>query len=98
MPAGRAQRGRDASRNGAQGTLRQPQLHNAHRRLSDREQEAILPFLFDHVRSPEYQCRFHWEEGSIAFWDNRSVQHYAVADYHERRIVHRATIAGPVAR
>jgi alpha-ketoglutarate-dependent taurine dioxygenase len=66
--------------------------------LSDREQEAILPFLFDHVRSPEYQCRFHWEEGSIAFWDNRSVQHYAVADYHERRIVHRATIAGPVAR
>jgi taurine dioxygenase len=66
--------------------------------LSDREQEAILPFLFDHVRSLEYQCRFHWEEGSIAFWDNRSVQHYAVADYHERRIVHRATIAGPVAR
>jgi taurine dioxygenase len=66
--------------------------------LTDREQEALLPFLFDHVRSPEYQCRFHWEEGSIAFWDNRSVQHYAVADYHERRIMHRATIAGPVAR
>jgi taurine dioxygenase len=66
--------------------------------LSDREQDVILPFLFDHVRSPEYQCRFHWEEGSIAFWDNRSVQHYAVADYLERRIMHRATIAGPVAR
>ena len=66
--------------------------------LSDREQEVLLPFLFDHVRSPEYQCRFHWTEGSIAFWDNRSVQHYAVADYHEQRIMHRATIAGPVAR
>jgi len=66
--------------------------------LSDREQEVMLPFLFDHARSPEYQCRFHWEPGSIAFWDNRSVQHYAVADYHERRIMHRATIAGPVAR
>jgi taurine dioxygenase len=66
--------------------------------LRDREQEVLLPFLFDHVRSPEYQCRFHWEPGSIAFWDNRSVQHYAVADYHERRIMHRATIAGPVAR
>jgi len=66
--------------------------------LSDREQEVLLPFLFDHARSPEYQCRFHWEPGSIAFWDNRSVQHYAVADYHERRIMHRATIAGPVAR
>jgi taurine dioxygenase len=66
--------------------------------LSDREQDLLLPFLFDHVRSPEYQCRFHWEEGSIAFWDNRSVQHYAVADYHDRRIMHRATIDGPVAR
>jgi taurine dioxygenase len=66
--------------------------------LTDREQEALLPFLFDHVRSPEYQCRFHWEEGSIAFWDNRAVQHYAVADYRERRIMHRATIAGPLAR
>ena len=66
--------------------------------LSEREQDVLLPFLFDHVRSPEYQCRFHWEEGSIAFWDNRSVQHYAVADYEERRIMHRATIDGPVAR
>jgi taurine dioxygenase len=66
--------------------------------LTDREQDVLLPFLLDHVRSPEYQCRFHWEEGSIAFWDNRAVQHYAVADYHERRIMHRATIAGPVAR
>ena len=66
--------------------------------LTEREQDVLLPFLLDHVRSPEYQCRFHWEEGSIAFWDNRAVQHYAVADYHERRIMHRATIAGPVAR
>ena len=41
----------------------------------------MLPFLFDHVRSPEFQVRFHWEPGSMAFWDNRSVQHYAVADY-----------------
>jgi taurine dioxygenase len=66
--------------------------------LTDRENDLLLPFLFDHVRSPEYQCRFHWETGSIAFWDNRAVQHYAVADYRERRVMHRATIAGPVAR
>ena len=39
--------------------------------LSERENDVLLPFLFDHVRSPEFQCRFHWEEGSIAFWDNR---------------------------
>jgi taurine dioxygenase len=66
--------------------------------LTERENDVLLPFLFDHVRSPEFQCRFHWEPGSIAFWDNRAVQHYAVADYRERRIMHRATIAGPVAR
>ena len=66
--------------------------------LTDRENDVLLPFLFDHVRSPEFQCRFHWEPGSVAFWDNRAVQHYAVADYRERRIMHRATIAGPVAR
>jgi taurine dioxygenase len=66
--------------------------------LTQRENDVLLPFLFDHVRSPEFQCRFHWEPGSIAFWDNRAVQHYAVADYYERRVMHRATIAGPVAR
>ena len=66
--------------------------------VSERENDLLLPFLLDHVRSPEFQCRFHWEPGSIAMWDNRAVQHYAVADYRERRIMHRATIAGPVAR
>lgn len=66
--------------------------------VTERENEVLLPFLFDVVRSPEYQCRFHWAPGSIAFWDNRSVQHYAVADYTERRVMHRVTIGGPVAR
>jgi len=63
--------------------------------LSERENDALLPFLLDHVRSPEFQCRFHWEIGSMAFWDNRCVQHYGVADYTERRIMHRVTIDGP---
>jgi taurine dioxygenase len=63
--------------------------------LSERENDALLPFLLDHVRSPEFQCRFHWEVGSMAFWDNRCVQHYAVADYAERRIMHRVTVDGP---
>ena len=62
--------------------------------LSERENEVLLPFLLDHIRSPEFQCRLHWEEGTVAFWDNRSVEHYAVADYVERRIMHRCTIAG----
>jgi len=63
--------------------------------LSERENDTLLPFLLDHVRSPEFQCRFHWDVGSMAFWDNRCVQHYAVADYTERRIMHRVTVDGP---
>jgi taurine dioxygenase len=66
--------------------------------LTERENDLLLPFLLDHVRSPEFQCRFHWEVGSLAFWDNRAVQHYAVADYRERRVMRRVTIAGPPAR
>jgi taurine dioxygenase len=66
--------------------------------VSERENDVLLPFLLDHVRSPEYQCRFHWEPDSMAFWDNRCVQHYAVADYAERRVMHRVTIDGPPAR
>ena len=64
------------------------------RGMSDSESEALLAFLFDWVRSPEIQVRFQWEEDSVAIWDNRCTQHYATADYHERRIMHRVTIAG----
>ena len=64
--------------------------------LSERENEVLLPFLCDHVCSPAFQCRFRWAPHSIAFWDNRSAQHLAVADYHERRVMHRVTIAGDV--
>ena len=49
---------------------------------------------YDHVRSPEFQCRFRWDTNSVAFWDNRSAQHYAVPDYRERRVMHRVTLAG----
>jgi taurine dioxygenase len=62
--------------------------------LTERENAVLLPFLSDHVRSPEFQCRFHWENNSIAFWDNRWVQHYGVADYTERRVMQRVTIEG----
>jgi taurine dioxygenase len=63
--------------------------------LTERENDALLPMLIDHVRAPEFQCRFRWQEGSIAFWDNRWVQHYAVPDYSgNRRIMQRVTIEG----
>lgn len=62
--------------------------------LSNRENALLLPFLCDHIRAPEFQCRFRWQPNSIAFWDNRAAQHLAVADYHERRIMHRVTLQG----
>ena len=62
--------------------------------LTERENDLLLPFLNDHVRSPEFQCRIRWDVDSIAFWDNRSVQHFAVPDYEERRVMHRVTLTG----
>jgi taurine dioxygenase len=62
--------------------------------MSPRENEVLLRLLIDHVRDPVFQCRFRWDLHSIAFWDNRSVQHYAVPDYAERRVMHRVTLAG----
>lgn len=62
--------------------------------LSDRENEVLLPWLCDHVQSPDFQCRFSWRPGSVAFWDNRCTQHYAVADYAERRVMHRVVLDG----
>lgn len=49
--------------------------------VSQEESDAILGFLFDHVIRPEWTTRFKWEPHSIAFWDNRCVQHRAIADY-----------------
>ena len=62
--------------------------------LPERENDVLLPFLIDHVRDPAFQCRFRWDTNSIAFWDNRSAQHYAVPDYGERRVMHRVTLTG----
>jgi taurine dioxygenase len=62
--------------------------------LTARENELLLPFLFDHVRSPEFQCRIRWELDCIVFWDNRCTQHCGVPDFGERRIMHRVTVGG----
>ena len=50
--------------------------------LSRSESAAILDFLYTHMENPHYQCRFHWQAGSVAIWDNRCVQHYAMWDYY----------------
>jgi len=59
------------------------------------ESAPLLGFLFRHQVKPEFTCRFQWRVGSLAFWDNRCVQHNPVNDYHGyRRVMHRITLAG----
>jgi taurine dioxygenase len=63
--------------------------------LGETESRAVLDFLFAHVTRPEFQCRFRWQRNSVAFWDNRAVQHYAVWDYYPAvRSGQRVTIRG----
>src|SRR5581483_801368 len=57
--------------------------------------ESLLRLLCQQAAVPEYQCRFRWEPGSLALWDNRAVQHYAASDYWpKRRVMERVTIIG----
>ena len=61
------------------------------------ESEAILTALYAQMHRPEFQCRFRWRPGSVAFWDNRATQHYASSDYAPAtRIMERISIAGDV--
>jgi taurine dioxygenase len=63
------------------------------------ESDRMLRHLYAQAAIPEYQCRFSWAPNSIAFWDNCSAQHYAVADYWpERRVMERVTVCGDTPR
>ena len=65
------------------------------RDLRSEESDALLAFLYAQCARPEVSCRFRWQAGSLALWDNRCVQHYALNDYQEfERLMHRVTIAG----
>jgi len=61
--------------------------------MSESESQLVLEELFRQAWIPEYQCRFQWEVGSVAIWDNYSSQHYPVADYFpEERLMERMSI------
>ena len=63
--------------------------------LAKKESDDLLAFLFAHVHKPEFSMRWRWKPDTLAMWDNRSTQHYAVNDYlPHRRIMHRATLKG----
>lgn len=62
--------------------------------LSLAESAAVLSVLFRHIESPHFAMRWKWEPNDIAFWDNRSVQHFAVPDYDSERLMQRICLAG----
>ena len=65
------------------------------RGMTEKESAPLLEFLFQHQVRPEFTCRFSWQVGSLALWDNRCAQHNPVNDYHgHRRLMHRITLAG----
>lgn len=69
------------------------------RGMTEEESAPILQYLYLHQVKPEFTCRFSWQPGSLAFWDNRCVQHNPVNDYHGfRRVMHRITLAGDTPR
>jgi len=63
--------------------------------MTEEESAPLLEYLYAHCARPEFTCRFRWREGSVAFWDNRCLQHYALNDYPgERRYMERVTVNG----
>jgi taurine dioxygenase len=62
---------------------------------TDAESKPLLDYLYAHASQPSFTCQFHWQPGSIAFWDNRATWHLAVNDYQgQRRLMHRITVEG----
>ena len=62
---------------------------------TEAESAPLLAHLYAVQQRPEFSCRFRWTPGAVAFWDNRTVQHNAINDYHGfRRIMHRCAIKG----
>lgn len=61
------------------------------------ESDAVLEYLYRHMEHPNFQVRFTWQPGSVAFWDNRSAQHRAIWDYWpHRRTGNRVTVQGDI--
>ncbi len=63
--------------------------------MTREESLPLLGFLCQQVTRPEYSFRLRWEPDTLAMWDNRCTQHYALNDYHGyRRVMHRLIVGG----
>lgn len=62
---------------------------------SDAQGAAFLRLLYDHMIDPAFIVRYHWQPGTMAFWDNRATMHFGIYDYgDDRRVMHRVTLRG----
>jgi taurine dioxygenase len=67
--------------------------------MTEDESRPLLRYLFRHSVRPEFTCRFRWQPGSLALWDNRCAMHNPINDYDGyTRVMHRITLAGDVPR
>ena len=63
---------------------------------TEEESRPLLDYLFRHAQHPEFFMRWHWQPGSLAFWDNYQTWHFAVNDYAAgERLMHRIVVNGP---
>jgi len=64
--------------------------------MDRKESDMLLRYLFDYLRTPEFNYRHKWKTNDLAVWDNRVSLHYALFDYTEHRLMHRIVIQGDV--
>ena len=64
--------------------------------MDRKESDMLLRYLFDYLRTPEFNYRHKWKTNDLAVWDNRLSLHYALFDYTEHRLMHRIVIQGDV--
>jgi len=80
--------------NGLKGLFVNESMTTFIKEVSRREGQYLLQYLFDHLRTPEFQYRHKWKTNDLAVWDNRLSIHYALFDYTEHRLMHRIVIKG----
>jgi taurine dioxygenase len=64
---------------------------------TEEESKPLIEYLYNHAQRPDFTCRFKWEPGSMAIWDNFETWHFACNDYEggDERIMHRIVVRGP---